>query len=199
MQDLGAGPVNARPAEGRGRPARPHLGLRWIGASLLGFPGGGYLGWLVGGPVDGLIPAMIGGVITGAGIGAAQWFVLRRDLEMDGKWIVATALGLGSGLALGSALVGYGTSAADLALMGAVSGAAVGVAQGLVLRGRLEGWRTWMAASPALWAVAWFVTWSAGIGVDKQFTVFGASGATVFGVLSGVLLARSVRSQEAGR
>ena len=52
----------------------------WIGISLLAFPLVGLIGWAVGGHVDGIVPALIGGALTGAGIGFAQWFLLRRDL-----------------------------------------------------------------------------------------------------------------------
>ena len=50
--------------------------------------------------------AVLNGVIAGAGIGAAQWALLRRrDVGVD--WIAATAVGLGAGLAVGAALVSY--------------------------------------------------------------------------------------------
>jgi len=41
-----------------------------------------------------------------------------------------------------------------------------------------------------LFALGWAVGSVTGIGVDDQFTVFGAGGALVFTLLSGVLLAR---------
>jgi hypothetical protein len=76
--------------------------------------------------------------------------------------------------------------------MGLVSGAALGAAQGLVLA-RLRR-RTlalpWAVAMPALFALGWSVASVTGIAVDEQFTVFGAGGAIVFMLLSGLLLAR---------
>jgi hypothetical protein len=50
-----------------------------------------------------------------------------------------------------------------------------------------------MVAMPALWGLGWVVTASAGISVEDQFTVFGAAGAAVFGVLSGLLLLAGLR------
>ena len=50
-------------------------------------------------------------------------------------WIPATIAGMAVGLAAGAALVDYGIDRGDLALMGAVNGAAVGVMQALVLHG----------------------------------------------------------------
>jgi hypothetical protein len=61
------------------------------------------------------------------------------------------------------------------------------------MRGKFPLWHVWMVAMPALWALGWVVTASAGINIESQFTVFGASGATVFGILSGLLLLAGLR------
>ena len=169
--------------------------LVWIGLSLLGFPLGGYLGYLVAGPVDGLAPALIGGAVTGAGIGLAQWVMLQRKLHIDLTWIIATSVGLAVGVAIGATAVNYETTISQLALMGAISGGSVGIAQGLVMRGKFSLWWVWMVAMPALWALGWIATTAAGIGVDNQFYVFGAVGATVFGILSGLLLLAGLRKE----
>jgi len=100
---------------------------------------------------------------------------------------------LAVGLAKGAMTVGYETTTSQLAIMGAVSGASVGTAQGLLLRGKFSLWQAWIVAMPALWALSWVVTASAGIDVENQFTVFGASGAAVFGVLSALLLLAGLR------
>jgi len=60
------------------RPAGVRTFFIWIGLGLLGFPLGGYLGHAIAGPVDSVTPALIGGALTGAGIGLAQWVGLRR-------------------------------------------------------------------------------------------------------------------------
>jgi hypothetical protein len=41
---------------------------------------------------------------------------------------------------------------------------------------------------PPLWALGWTVTTLAGIPVEEQVTIFGASGAVTFSALSGLLL-----------
>jgi hypothetical protein len=43
---------------------------------------------------------------------------------------------------------------------------------------------------PALFALGWSAASVTGIGVDGQFTVFGAGGALLFTLLSGLVLAR---------
>lgn len=72
----------------------------------------------------------------------------------------------------------------------------MGIAQGLLIRGKFSLWQTWIVAMPALWALGWVVTTAAGIGVDSQFTVFGAAGAAVFGILSGLLLLAWLRREQ---
>jgi hypothetical protein len=58
----------------------------------------------IGGHVDGIQPALIGGAVTGAGIGFVQWMFLRRDLNMSWVWILATSAALAAGLSVGSAV-----------------------------------------------------------------------------------------------
>ena len=157
-------------------PAR--LGLRpwwrWMLVALA-FPVAGYTAHAVAGPVDSVSAAILGGVITGAGIGAAQWALLRRRGISVG-WIPATAAGLGAGLAAGAALVSYRTDISSLVLMGAICGLAVGIAQGAML-GSVKRMLLWTVATAALWAIGWTVTTAGGISVDEQWVVFGAYGA----------------------
>jgi hypothetical protein len=158
----------------------------------------GLIGWAIGGHVDGVAPALIGGTLTGAGLGAAQWFAAKEMFGPWPAWVGASAVGYGIGLTAGAALVGYETGLGALATMGAVSGAALGVAQGLVLQAQARDrfGVAWAAAMPVLFAVGWSITTLSGIDVDKQFTVFGAAGAFVFMLLSGLLVARFMRPRK---
>ena len=166
-------------------------GWPWA-AVALAFPVAGYIGWLVGGRVDAVDAALVGGALTGAGLGAVQWGAAKGALGRPAAWIGSSAVGYAVGLAAGAALVGYDTGLGALALMGLVSGASLGAAQGLVLarqgKGRLGA--TWGAAMPVLFALAWIATTVIGVSVENQFTVFGAAGAILFTLLSGLLLAR---------
>jgi hypothetical protein len=168
-------------------PSTTRVVVRWT-ISFLGFPLGGLAAWLLTGPVTDATSALAGGLLTGAVLGAAQAWALRTGRRLGLAWTGATAVGLAVGLASGAALVGFSTTLPDLALQGAVSGAAVGLAQAALL------WRrtgppalAWPAYLAAAWALGWGVTTLAGIGVEEQFTVFGASGALVVALLTSVL------------
>lgn len=162
--------------------------LLWT-AGFLAFPLAGLAGTAVAGRVDDPLAALAGGAVTGLVIGAGQWLVSSGRLEPR-RWIPATAAGTGAGLLLGASVVGYGTSLADLALMGALTGIPLGLAQALALPRRARLRWAWAAAMPALWALGWTTTTLGGIAVDQQFTVFGAYGAVTFSALSGLLLHR---------
>jgi hypothetical protein len=170
---------------------RPFPGRSWI-AVALAFPIAGYIGWIISGPVDTVQAALIGGALTGAGLAAVQWWAAKGVLGRPAAWISAGAAGYAAGLAAGAALVGYHTDLGALALMGLVSGAFLGAAQGLVLarEGNRRLGTAWGVAMPALFALAWVPTKVIGVSVENQFTVFGAAGAILFMVLSGLLLAR---------
>ena len=160
--------------------------LVWT-AGFLFFPIAGLAGTAVGGRVDGPIAALLGGLVAGLVLGAGQTLVSRRRLDPR-RWIPATGVGMGVGLLLGAAAVGYGTSLRELALMGALTGVVLGVAQTLALPTQTKLRWTWAAAMPALWALGWTATTLGGISVDHQFAIFGAYGALTFSALSGFLL-----------
>jgi hypothetical protein len=166
----------------------------WVVAILISLPIGGYIADLVVNGVDSVGTALLGGLIVGAVIGAAEWFVLRHRVSW--LWIPATIAGMAIGLVAGAALVDYGISRGDLVLMGAVNGLAVGVMQALVLaRDRIHGAVWWAVANPPAWALGWFVSsYVISRNIDQRFPIFGASGALVFGLLTFFLLARLFRA-----
>lgn len=171
----------------------------WPVAILISFPIGGYIADLVVDGVDSVRTALAGGLIVGAIIGAAQWLALRQRVSW--LWVLATTAGMAVGLVAGAALVDYGIDRGDLALIGAVTGAGVGVMQALVLvRHRIPGALWWAVANPPAWALGWFVSsYVIARNIDERFPIFGASGALVFGLLTWLLLAVLLRAAPAGR
>ncbi len=160
--------------------------LLWT-AGFVAFPLAGIIGMLVVGRVDGPSAAALGGLATGAVLGAGQALASSRRLPRM-RWVVVTALGMGAGLLLGAVAVDFGTSLARLAVMGALTGAVLGVAQALALPPRSRHRWLWAVTMPVLWALGWIVTTMSGVAVDDQFTVFGASGAVTVTALLGILL-----------
>ncbi len=173
---------------GEWRPVARRL-WAWPVAILVGFPIGGLLADLAVDGVDSVGAAVVGGLIAGAVAGTAQWLALREWVSW--LWVPATIAGMVVGLAVGAALIDYGTSRGDLVLMGAVTGLGIGALQALVLARRgVPGWVWWVVANAAGWALGWLITsYVITKNAKEQFTNFGAGGALVFGLLTWVLLA----------
>ena len=142
---------------------------------------------VVAGPVDAQVAAVLAGAIAGAVIGAAQWFALRR-IGADVRWIAATTVGLALGLGVAFAVFGYGNSIADLAVLGAVSGLGIGLAQWWPMRELLPGSPLWVPATAAAWALGWTVTTAIGVDPDDRWAVPGLSGSTTLTVLLAAVL-----------
>ena len=169
----------------------------WI-VTAFAFPPAGYIAHEVVGRVDGVGPALLSGLITGALIGLAQWALLRGR-GASPRWIGATAAGFGIGLAAGAALVGYETSLGALVAMGAVCGLFIGVAQVASFAALRRHAAAWTLATGALWAIGWATTTGAGIKVEDQWPVFGISGALIVVLVQSVLVNRFVPAVEPHR
>jgi len=147
---------------------------------------------MISGRIDAPLSALTGGAIAGLIIGAGQALTSSNRLRPR-TWIPATVLGMSAGLALGAAVVGYRTALPDLALMGALNGLVLGVAQAFALP-RALGRRRWIwaVAMAALWSLGWTVTTLAQVAVGQQFIVFGATGAVLVTAIAGILLSRLI-------
>ncbi len=171
------------------RAPRPEFLRTWLiwTAGFLAFPIAGLAGTAVAGRVDSPLAALTGGAMAGLVLGFGQTLTSRGRLDIR-RWVPATTVGMGLGLLLGAAAVGYETSLGSLALMGALTGVVLGIAQTVALPSATRRRWAWAAAVPALWALGWTATTLGGISVDEQFTIFGAYGAVTFSALSGLLL-----------
>jgi hypothetical protein len=159
------------------------------GLAFIGFPLGGLAATALVGGVSTPLEGLVGGLASGAVIGLIQWLALRRRLALTPWWIAATAAGMGVGLALGIALLGIDTGGNTLPLRGLVTGAGIGIAQFVLLRGGTARALIWPLVVAGGWAIGWLVTRAAGIDLALQWAVFGSSGALTFQLLTGLALA----------
>ncbi len=168
------------------------LWATWL-ASFIAYPLAGLAARAVAGNIDDLTSAVSGGLAAGAVLGVIQCLALRSLPRQ--RWIASTALGMGVGLALGAAQVGYGTGTADLLVMGVVTGVGIGVAQGWALPGRRHDRVAWAAAHPLIWGLGWLITSNVINDAERQHANFGASGALVATAISGLLVVASARAK----
>ncbi len=103
--------------------------LRWI-VAIIGFPIGGFIGHLIGGPAATVPAALISGLIAGAIIGAGQAVALGLVRPQAlALWAGATAIGLGVALAAVTAVIGQIETQTEAIVLGAISGLALGAGQ----------------------------------------------------------------------
>jgi hypothetical protein len=186
-------PTLAAAASTSGVPALSGSGrslmLRWS-IAIVGFPIGGYIGHLIGGPAATAPAALFSGLIAGAIIGAGQGLALGiLRLRALAVWVAATALGLAIALASVTAVIGQIDTMTDAILLGAISGLAIGAGQAAFLaRERVANAWTWIVTLGVAWAIGWAVTASIGVALEAGWPVFGLSGALVSQVIAGVVL-----------
>ncbi len=172
--------------------------LLWV-LAFLGFPIGGLLASLSG-SVTSPLRAVIAGAVAGAVLGLVQWLVLRSRLPLLSiGWVLATSAGFAVGLAVSTALLGSETAGSVLLWRGAITGLFVGAAQFLVLQQVLPMPQSlvWVGVVGLVWALGWFVTRSAGIDLSQNWAVFGASGALIFQLVTGMAIYLLMRSAQA--
>jgi hypothetical protein len=158
---------------------------RWI-PTFLAFPLGGLLAYETVGSVTGAGTAAAAGLLAGGVIGVGQWLALRD--RVDARWAAVTAAAMTAGSVVAAVATGAGTETGDLVVTGLIAGAAVGAAQGVLLRSG-----AWAAVTAASWGLAWLI--SAGVLAQQAgegFVVFGSSGALTATVLTGLALRRFV-------
>jgi hypothetical protein len=175
--------------------------LLWT-LSFLAIPLAGYLGTAIVGRVDNPISALVGGAFVGGAVGLVQALLSRRRLSPL-RWTAATAVGMSVAVGISTLLVGYATDLGSLAIAGGIAGALLGLAQTFALPSGTRARWLWVPVTAVLWPLAWIVTTLAGIHVEQQFIMFGASGAIVYTVLAGLtlhtLLPRRQPTQPGGR
>jgi hypothetical protein len=199
------------------REAFRSLRLRWTLASAAGLAIGLVAALILGAPIETVVGAMVVTPImtgiVGAVFGTSQWVLLRRRLENARWWIPASAVGLGLGLAggvvlveqVGRALTGGQVNvrmfsvpvrAGSMAVVGLVSGLALGAAQWWVLRRHPRIARAWFWASTLAFTVSLFVS---SLLADLVFGGLTALPGFIAFVLAAGLLAGAMTASQAER
>lgn len=161
---------------------------RWL-ATFIGFPAAGLAARAVAGNIDSVGAATLGGLAGGAVLGGVQACVGGIPAADRTRWAGATAVGFAVGLTTGAGVVGFRTDSTSLVVMGAVCGAAVGLAQVLAVRMSARDRAWWALATPVLWAGGWLISSQVIVDADRQHAIFGSSGALTVAALTGVLFA----------
>lgn len=159
---------------------------RWL-PTFLGFPIGGYIATATVGSLHDPVSAAAGGLVAGAFIGGAQWLALRSH-GMTRRWVGYTAAAMAAGSALAATLTGAGTEITDVMLWGLVTGAAVGAAQSALPARGARVSAAWTAITAASWSLGWLVTSQVIVDIERGHHVFGASGALLVTLLTGLAL-----------
>jgi len=160
--------------------------LMWM-LTFLVIPIAGYIGTFIVGPIDNFVAALIGGAFVGLTVGVVQALVSRGRLSLL-PWAIASTIGTSVGVAAGTLAVGYHTSLGSLVFAGLITGVTVGIAQAMALPAATRFRWLWLPVSAVLWPLAWTATTLAGIHVEQQFIIYGASGAFVYALFSGLVL-----------
>ncbi len=172
--------------------------LRWI-IAIVGFPIGGFIGHLIAGPAATVPAAVISGLIAGAIIGAGQALALGLLRPQSfALWAGATAIGLGVALAGVTAVIGQIDTQTDAILLGAISGLAIGAGQAAWLaRENVANAWLWIVTTGIAWAIGWAMTSGIGVALAAGWPVYGASGAVVSQIITGVVLWKVLARGEA--
>jgi len=193
------------------------LRLRWTLMSAAGLAVGLVAALLLGAPIGAVVGAMLVTPIltgiVGAVLGTSQWLLLRRRLANARWWIPASAAGLGLGLAAGVVLVeqtgraltggqvnvrmfSVPVRAGSMAVVGLVSGLALGAAQWWVLRRHSGMASRWFWASALAFPVSFFVS---SLLADLVFGGLTAPPGFIAFVLAAGLLAGAMTANQASR
>jgi hypothetical protein len=162
----------------------------WIfwALAFLAFPIGGLAAAALAGPVTDTRRGAFAGAITGTVLGLVQWLVLKGLFPLPATWILVTALGMAFGLGVSVWWFGSDMNNDLLIWRAAFTGLCIGIGQWLVLRQTLPNSEAWMLVVPLAWVSGWFITRRIGVDLQPKWSVFGAAGAIMFQVITGLTL-----------
>ncbi|MCJ7536902.1 MAG: hypothetical protein MUO57_15340 [Anaerolineales bacterium] len=99
---------------------RIHKAWRWIIVSVIGWS----LGWGISLFAYSMGLDFLNGMLIGVATGAAQWLILRQEIQWSGWWIAVSAVAWAAGISLLPGVM----------LSGTIAGAITGIALELLLR-----------------------------------------------------------------
>ena len=170
-----------------------NLGATWVAATVVGWA----IGFFVCEALKAFVSTfLVDGLIVGTFIGIAQGLVVRRGIAPMGWWVFVTIAGFGVGLAAGEALALNLAGPLGVAVTGVIIGAAVGIAQWLVLRRGLAQAVWWIPANIAAWGLGWTLIRLVDDAATTSTLVIylvGAAGAAVAGIITAIALISLMR------
>ena len=162
---------------------RENFLLRWTLANLAGWTVGLYLGTLaINSPIICLL-----GLLTGLSIGLAQWWALRSELSITGRWIVASTAGVAGGGLLAAPALFFALSSQTVALTfaGGMIGLGVGAFQWSFLPQSLRRGGWWIGANLLAGALCALLT---SLPIIRGLPIGLLVGTAVYGYLTGRVL-----------
>jgi hypothetical protein len=170
--------------------------LVW-GLAFLAFPIGGLAATAIVGPVTNMIQGLLAGAVTGIVLGLIQGFVLKGALPLSILgWVIATGVGMSIGLGSSVGLLGSEVNGNNLLWRAVITGLCIGVAQWFILRNIFSQSFIWIIVLALAWTAGWFVTRSAGVDLSLKWSVFGATGALTFQLITGLALYFLIRMSQ---
>lgn len=141
------------------------------------------------------------GLVIGAGVGIAQWLVLRRQAGGARWWILASIIGFGIGKVLGDQVAVNLGGLVGIGLGGATIGLTAGALQWIELRRQGADPGMWVVASTIGWALGWLLIGSIDeLGAPSASAyVVGSVGAAVAGLITGASMLRLLRTRPPAR
>jgi hypothetical protein len=169
-----------------------NLGATWVVATVVGWA----IGFFVCEALKAFVSTfLVDGLIVGTFIGIAQGLVVRRGIAPLGWWVLVTIAGFGVGLAAGEALALNLSGPVGDVVTGVIIGAAVGIAQWLILRRGLAQAVWWIPANIAAWGLGWTLIRLVDDSATSTLVIYlvGAAGAAVAGIITAIALIALMR------
>lgn len=161
----------------------------WIGATAIGYAGGGMISAIVANSVGGELGLCLSFAVISIAIALTQWLVIRTQIIGMGwlwrTWLGGTLGGIFSAWASFHLAITYGDAVDLLLVYGCLRGMTTGIAQWTILRNysKLADW--WIVST----AISWYISILVGSFVmDKLGYFVTLLVGLIYGLLTGLIL-----------